>query len=222
MSILRFSIVCQSRDVRNSPENFKQLEGCRVIEGFLMISLMDRYNESHYENWSFPLLTEITDFLLVYRVNGLKTLMKLFPNLRIIRGNQLIKDYALIVYEMMHLTVRRFTLILIYILWSCVFSCAIEKWNEIFWSQQQQQEILMYSTPFLFVCLLACFVARAKTNPTLLLLFVRSVAGNWIKEPDTDNPWRRAYWEKSHAMLCGDDKLDSDYNDRRRPFHLRQ
>lgn len=81
-----------------------------------MISLMDRYNESHYENWSFPLLTEITDFLLVYRVNGLKTLMKLFPNLRIIRGNQLIKDYALIVYEMMHLTVRRFTLILIYIL----------------------------------------------------------------------------------------------------------
>lgn len=76
-----------------------------MIEGFLMISLVDKYNESHYENLQFPLLTEITDFLLVYRVNGLKTLMKLFPNLRLIRGNTLIKDYALIIYEMMHLSV---------------------------------------------------------------------------------------------------------------------
>lgn len=84
---------------------FRHLEGCRVIEGFLMISLVDKYNESHYENLEFPLLTEITDFLLVYRVNGLKTLMKLFPNLRVIRGNSLIKDYALIIYEMMHLQV---------------------------------------------------------------------------------------------------------------------
>lgn len=84
---------------------FRQLEGCRVIEGFLMISLVDKYNESHYENLEFPLLTEITDFLLVYRVNGLKSLIKLFPNLRVIRGNSLIKDYALIIYEMMHLTV---------------------------------------------------------------------------------------------------------------------
>lgn len=70
-----------------------------------MISLVDKYNESHYENLTFPDLTEITDFLLVYRVNGLKSLMKLFPNLRLIRGNSLIKDYALIIYEMMHLHV---------------------------------------------------------------------------------------------------------------------
>lgn len=76
-----------------------------MIEGFLMISLVDKYNETHYENLSFPNLTEITEFLLVYRVNGLKSLMKLFPNLRIIRGNAVIKDYALIIYEMMHLTV---------------------------------------------------------------------------------------------------------------------
>lgn len=69
-----------------------------------MISLIDKYNETDYD-LEFPELTEITDYLLLYRVNGLKSLIKLFPNLRIIRGNSLIKDYALIIYEMMHLHV---------------------------------------------------------------------------------------------------------------------
>lgn len=67
---------------------------------------MDKYNENDYEGMEFPLLTEITDFLLLYRANGLKTLIKLFPNLRVIRGNYLIRDYALVIYEMMHLQVR--------------------------------------------------------------------------------------------------------------------
>lgn len=70
-----------------------------------MISLIDKYNETDYDV-SFPKLTEITDFLLLYRVNGLKSLIKLFPNLRVIRGNTLIKDFALIIYQMMHLHVR--------------------------------------------------------------------------------------------------------------------
>ena len=71
-----------------------------------MITLVDKYNETDYENCEFPLLTEITDFMLLYRVNGVRSLMKLFPNLRIIRGNTLIKDYALVIYELMHLQVQ--------------------------------------------------------------------------------------------------------------------
>lgn len=100
-----FCTVCTSRDVRNSVSEFKQLKDCRIIEGFLMISLVDKYNETDYDGLEFPLLTEITGFLLLYRVNGLKSLLQLFPNLRIIRGNDLINDYSLIIYEMMHMQV---------------------------------------------------------------------------------------------------------------------
>lgn len=71
-----------------------------------MITLIDKYNETDYDGLEFPLLTEVTEFLLVYRVNGLKSLGKLFPNLRIIRGNVLIHDFSFIVFEMMHLQVN--------------------------------------------------------------------------------------------------------------------
>ncbi|XP_031636037.1 insulin-like receptor isoform X2 [Contarinia nasturtii] len=95
--------ICSSKDIRNSVRNFNQLKNCRVIEGFLMITLIDKYNETDYEGLTFPELTEITEFLLLYRVNGLTSLSQLFPNLRIIRGNTLLHDSAFIIFEMMHL-----------------------------------------------------------------------------------------------------------------------
>ncbi len=97
--------VCQSRDIRNEPQELNSLKDCRVIEGFVMISLIDRFNETDYDNLTFPELVEITDFLLLYRVQGLKTLAHLFPNLRVIRGNQLVNNYALVIYEMLQLQV---------------------------------------------------------------------------------------------------------------------
>lgn len=87
-------------------KDLNKLKGCRVIEGYLMITLIDRPNETDYDGMVFPDLTEITDFVLLYRVNGLKSLSKLFPNLRIIRGNNLIQDYSFVVFEMMHLKVN--------------------------------------------------------------------------------------------------------------------
>lgn len=71
-----------------------------------MITLIDKYNESDYENLEYPNLTEVTEFVLFYRVNGLKSLGKLFPNLRIIRGNTLIHDFSFIIFEMLHLQVN--------------------------------------------------------------------------------------------------------------------
>lgn len=41
--------------------------------------------------------------MVLFRVNGLKTLENMFPNLAVIRGEQLIKHYALIIYELMDL-----------------------------------------------------------------------------------------------------------------------
>uniref|UniRef100_A0A1B6DYS9 Tyrosine-protein kinase receptor n=1 Tax=Clastoptera arizonana TaxID=38151 RepID=A0A1B6DYS9_9HEMI len=95
--------VCQSQDIRNSVDQFLQLRGCEVIEGFLQIVLIDKAEESEYSNLTFPELREITGYLLMYRVNNLRSLSKLFPNLSVIRGHDLFFNYALVVFEMLHL-----------------------------------------------------------------------------------------------------------------------
>lgn len=71
-----------------------------------MITLIDKYNETDYDGMEFPELTEVTDFVLLYRVNGLKSVGRLFPNLRIIRGNNLVHDFSFVIFEMMHLQVN--------------------------------------------------------------------------------------------------------------------
>lgn len=64
---------------------------------------MDELKPHEYENVSFPNLIEITGYLMLYRLNGFKSLNQLFPNLAVIRGRDLFKDYALIIYEMLDL-----------------------------------------------------------------------------------------------------------------------
>lgn len=91
---------CESIDIRNSVEGFKKLENCTVIEGKLHILLIDHADEKDYEKYRFPLLREITGHLLLYRVYGLKTLRHIFPNLAVIRGQDLFYNYALVAYEM--------------------------------------------------------------------------------------------------------------------------
>lgn len=95
--------VCGSVDVRNSPTNLERLKDCVVVEGFVHILLIDKYTEASFENYTFPLLTEITEYLLLFRVNGLRTLQKLFPNLTVIRGKKLVTNYAIVIYELMHI-----------------------------------------------------------------------------------------------------------------------
>ncbi|XP_046545337.1 putative molluscan insulin-related peptide(s) receptor [Haliotis rubra] len=95
--------VCASIDVRNKVKNLELLENCTVIEGQLHILLIDQATHLDYEKYSFPKLVEITDHLLLYRVYGLRTLRNLFPNLSVIRGQNLFNNYALIAYEMQDL-----------------------------------------------------------------------------------------------------------------------
>lgn len=92
------------------------MKDCRVIEGFLQIVLIENNSERDFQPISFPLLREITGYLLLYRVNGLKTLSNLFPNLEVIRGNILLTDYAFMVYEMQNLQEVRYLLIVIIII----------------------------------------------------------------------------------------------------------
>ncbi|XP_072753828.1 insulin receptor [Anoplolepis gracilipes] len=95
--------ICQSIDIRNNVDFFSILKDCRVIEGFLQIVLIENNTEADFENVSFPELREITGYFLLYRVDGLKSLSKLFPNLEVIRGDILLTDYAFMIYEMKNL-----------------------------------------------------------------------------------------------------------------------
>lgn len=94
---------CNSLDIRNSVNEFEKLRNCTVIGGYLQIVLFENINETDFQNISFPELKEITGFLLFYRIRGLKSIGKLFPNLSVIRGIELFKDYAMVIYDMPNL-----------------------------------------------------------------------------------------------------------------------
>lgn len=83
--------------------DFNQLKDCRVIEGYLHIVNVS-ITDAEYKLLEFPLLTEITDYMIVLHTKGIKSLGKLFPNLSVIRGNyQMMKGYSFVVVENMHL-----------------------------------------------------------------------------------------------------------------------
>ncbi|GCB73640.1 hypothetical protein scyTo_0002720 [Scyliorhinus torazame] len=94
--------VCQSIDVRNNITHLQQLRNCTVIEGNLQILLMFGTKPEDFRGLSFPELTMITDYLLLFRVYGLESLQDLFPNLTVIRGTRLFFNYALVIFEMLH------------------------------------------------------------------------------------------------------------------------
>ncbi|XP_017119663.1 insulin-like receptor [Drosophila elegans] len=101
MRLAQNVIPCKSMDIKNLASNFNQLENCTVIEGFLLIDLI---NDVSPLNKSFPRLTEVTEFVIIYHVSGLHSLSKIFPNLSLIRGLKLFDGYAFIVYSNMDLT----------------------------------------------------------------------------------------------------------------------
>jgi len=73
------------------------LENCTVIEGNLQISLI---TVNDRDNITFPKLREITDYLLIYRIVGLRSIEQLFPNLSVIRGRNLFFNYGLVIFDM--------------------------------------------------------------------------------------------------------------------------
>ncbi|XP_054261624.1 insulin-like growth factor 1 receptor [Macrosteles quadrilineatus] len=95
--------ICSSIDARNDVTNLTSLQDCTVVEGSVQIVLMEKMREEDFENYSFPKLREITHYLLLFRVGGLRSLGKLFPNLEKIGGVEQIEFFSLIVYEMFSL-----------------------------------------------------------------------------------------------------------------------
>ncbi|XP_018528790.1 insulin receptor b [Lates calcarifer] len=95
--------ICPSKDIRNNVTNLQSLENCTIIEGHLKILLMFKTKTDDFRGLSYPKLRVVTDYVLLFRVYGLETLSDLFPNLTVIRGNNLFFNYALVLYEMLQL-----------------------------------------------------------------------------------------------------------------------
>ncbi|KFO24877.1 Insulin receptor-related protein [Fukomys damarensis] len=95
--------VCPSLDIRSEVAQLRRLENCSVVEGHLQILLMFTATGEDFRGLSFPHLTQVTDYLLLFRVYGLESLRELFPNLAVIRGAQPFLGYALVIFEMPHL-----------------------------------------------------------------------------------------------------------------------
>ncbi|KAG5667137.1 hypothetical protein PVAND_015134 [Polypedilum vanderplanki] len=95
--------ICKSIDVRFYFVKIHSLTGCRVVEGSITILMMDEITPKDVANITFPELVEVTGFIMLYRVGGFTSLNQLFPNLSVIRGRDLFKDYSLVIYEMIHL-----------------------------------------------------------------------------------------------------------------------
>lgn len=74
-----------------------------MVEGHIAILLIDFDSASAFQAISLPRLREITDYLLLYHVQYMKTLSNIFPNLSVIRGRKLFYHYALVAFEMMSL-----------------------------------------------------------------------------------------------------------------------
>lgn len=78
--------VCGNINVQNNLDKLAQLNNCTVVDGYLQLYLLDHTKPEDFAVLSFPQLREITHYMLVYRVTGLTSLGKLFPNLMLIRG----------------------------------------------------------------------------------------------------------------------------------------
>lgn len=99
--------VCSTIQIRNNLQSFEQLRNCNIIDGSLTIALVSKqphpYKPEDYENLRFPHLYEITEYLIFFRVEGISTLSKLFPNLAVIRGKELVSNHAFIIYQLFNL-----------------------------------------------------------------------------------------------------------------------
>ncbi|VDP91538.1 unnamed protein product [Echinostoma caproni] len=85
--------VCPRADIRKLT-SLEPMTHCTVVEGDLLIAFIWLPH-----NVSFNQLREITGSLLLYDVDGLSSLSKLFPKLNVIRGHSLIYNYALVIRE---------------------------------------------------------------------------------------------------------------------------
>ncbi|KAL3114369.1 hypothetical protein niasHT_013659 [Heterodera trifolii] len=100
---------CGTIDIRNHPKSAFQpryqtdrwlkYKECTILEGDFTISMITQPNITDSDFPVFEKLREITGSILVFQIRGLKSLGRMFPNLRVIGGHSLIMNYALVIYQ---------------------------------------------------------------------------------------------------------------------------
>ena len=95
--------VCGNIEInRSKMSEVSAYENCTVVEGHVQVTYITKNTNASPEQIAkirFPKLREITDFLVVYRIDDVETLRYMFPNLAVIRGQNLFSNYALVIYE---------------------------------------------------------------------------------------------------------------------------
>ncbi|KAL7644462.1 UNVERIFIED_CONTAM: hypothetical protein RMT77_005294 [Armadillidium vulgare] len=84
---------------------FQRLSECQVIEGYLQIGYIPKSED--LRDLTFPLLKEIKDFLLISDVEAHLNLTHMFPNLAVIRGEDILSQYAVIIFRTPNLVQSR-------------------------------------------------------------------------------------------------------------------
>lgn len=72
--------------------DFDKLRNCRILDGSLTIA---NIKDRKIKSLSFPLLVEVTGFLKIQRTHFLLSVGDSFPNLSVIRGEELKENFAL-------------------------------------------------------------------------------------------------------------------------------
>ncbi|KAF7270381.1 hypothetical protein GWI33_016652 [Rhynchophorus ferrugineus] len=96
--------ICDSIDVRNNITFLNKLRNCTEISGNLQIVLIETTKSvEDYDDYVFPELTRVSGYVLFFKVRHITSIGKLFPNLRVIRGLELIFDYSFILNNLPNL-----------------------------------------------------------------------------------------------------------------------
>lgn len=84
-------------------EDFRrELSGCTEILGSLVIARVHYVNESFFDGLSFPDLKVIRDYFVMFSIEGLTSIGRLFPNLAVVGGNEYLPNtlYSIVIYFM--------------------------------------------------------------------------------------------------------------------------
>jgi len=98
--VYRGNIDINNRDEATKMSSLKRYENCSVVEGSISITSALYSADDSVMNYSMPNLTEVTDFVLLFRADEILSLENIFPKLAVIRGHKLVQFYALAIYQM--------------------------------------------------------------------------------------------------------------------------
>lgn len=91
--------VCDGMLLTRDLRELHQLEKCRIIDGSLTLTWMKNGHGYSMQNFTFPELVDIRGYLKIHQIDNIESISNLFPNLAVIRGQQLYESFALRITE---------------------------------------------------------------------------------------------------------------------------